>query len=526
MPRYIFPAGTVTVTDGRPRALQFFRSPTATRPQTDLKRVESGYDTTPIANGVITTDESGNYPEFAGPDDLTSLWMQVVSGPGGRTKLDSTTAVSFSGPFAPLDSPALTGSPTAPTPAPGDNDSSVATTAFVEARALQGDVAHVHVDEHPPTPQRFRQAGDPDWTLGIQRMLDAGKTAAYIPPSSTPYDISAGLVQPRSMSLEVDPGATIRATAAIAGPMLSVGDLTGKWTDKHLVGGTWECNSLAAIGIHVKYHLNVVVEGMTIRNQTSHGLVVGDGGTPAASNEARVRDVKIDREVTGAVPSGSNGIWLTSTNDSHVSNSVAVGAQNGIRNGGSGNKLTECHAWGWGARLPANCFVDEGYNSEWIACRADSPSEKGWWMKGLGWRIIGGDVWNGDLGLDNVITGVHSDNASPTASIIGLGIIGISGHRVLTDCNLGPSSYLTAAGCFGAFVTNPNITTTETFRSIRSSGYLQPYAQSGGPKIHGGSGDPNTYVTGAAGDVYVNTAGSAGTWLYRCTGGTAWTAVL
>ena len=102
MPRYIFPAGAVTVTDGRPRALQFFRSPTATRPQTDLKRVESEYDTTPIANGVITTDESGNYPEFAGPDDLTSLWMQVVSGSGGRTKLDSTTAVSFSGPFAPL----------------------------------------------------------------------------------------------------------------------------------------------------------------------------------------------------------------------------------------------------------------------------------------------------------------------------------------------------------------------------------------------------------------------------------------
>lgn len=97
MPRYIFPAGAVTVTDGRPRALQFFRSPTATRPQTDLKRVESEYDTTPIANGVITTDESGNYPEFAGPDDLTALWLQV-SGSSERTKLSTTKPCKFSEP--------------------------------------------------------------------------------------------------------------------------------------------------------------------------------------------------------------------------------------------------------------------------------------------------------------------------------------------------------------------------------------------------------------------------------------------
>jgi hypothetical protein len=34
---------------------------------------------------------------------------------------------------APLASPALTGNPTAPTPSPGDNDTSIATTAFVTA---------------------------------------------------------------------------------------------------------------------------------------------------------------------------------------------------------------------------------------------------------------------------------------------------------------------------------------------------------------------------------------------------------
>ena len=37
---------------------------------------------------------------------------------------------------APLDSPALTGSPTAPTPSGGDNDTSIATTAFVQGELV------------------------------------------------------------------------------------------------------------------------------------------------------------------------------------------------------------------------------------------------------------------------------------------------------------------------------------------------------------------------------------------------------
>jgi hypothetical protein len=43
---------------------------------------------------------------------------------------DWTTALA---PYAPLASPVLTGDPQAPTPVPGDNDTSVATTAFVQA---------------------------------------------------------------------------------------------------------------------------------------------------------------------------------------------------------------------------------------------------------------------------------------------------------------------------------------------------------------------------------------------------------
>ncbi len=49
-----------------------------------------------------------------------------------QTAHDEITALQAAGPYAPLASPALTGNPTAPTPAPGDNDTSLATTAFVQ----------------------------------------------------------------------------------------------------------------------------------------------------------------------------------------------------------------------------------------------------------------------------------------------------------------------------------------------------------------------------------------------------------
>lgn len=40
--------------------------------------------------------------------------------------------------FAPLASPPFTGNPTAPTPPPGDNDTSIATTAWVKAEIASG----------------------------------------------------------------------------------------------------------------------------------------------------------------------------------------------------------------------------------------------------------------------------------------------------------------------------------------------------------------------------------------------------
>ena len=64
--------------------------------------------------------------------DVGTAAGTVAAGDDSRfTSLASSIALA-----APLASPALTGNPTAPTPAAGDNDTSIATTAFVHAEAV------------------------------------------------------------------------------------------------------------------------------------------------------------------------------------------------------------------------------------------------------------------------------------------------------------------------------------------------------------------------------------------------------
>jgi len=66
------------------------------------------------------------------PSDSTPLADSGTGGPGVSTKYSRGDHYhpAPTG-FAPLASPAFTGNPTAPTPAPGDSDTSIATTAFV-----------------------------------------------------------------------------------------------------------------------------------------------------------------------------------------------------------------------------------------------------------------------------------------------------------------------------------------------------------------------------------------------------------
>lgn len=80
-----------------------------------------------------------------GPATATDSAIALFDGATGKLIKDSAVLLTS---LAPLASPALTGSPTAPTPAAGDSDTSVATTAFVQdefaARVAAGSYFSAH----------------------------------------------------------------------------------------------------------------------------------------------------------------------------------------------------------------------------------------------------------------------------------------------------------------------------------------------------------------------------------------------
>jgi hypothetical protein len=120
----------------------------------------------PKAGGTMTGDivlaADANAPmepvTFRQMNTLTGAYLPLVGGTmvgpltlvgDGASALQPAT-VNQLNLKAPLASPAFTGNPTAPTPPPGDNDTSVATTAFVKA-AVGGVQGGAIVSPSPPT---------------------------------------------------------------------------------------------------------------------------------------------------------------------------------------------------------------------------------------------------------------------------------------------------------------------------------------------------------------------------------------
>jgi len=140
------------------------------------------------------------------PKDARLAIAGVRAALSGRAAADHThTLAEVSGlegaldAKAPLDSPALTGTPTAPTPDPGDNSTRLATTAFVTAAAGSGGDPADFVAQSTTVPLAFdiyynawTIAGDAVWHAGN---LDPGDLGGGLPvasgwsnPSGTGYN--------------------------------------------------------------------------------------------------------------------------------------------------------------------------------------------------------------------------------------------------------------------------------------------------------------------------------------------------
>lgn len=116
----------------------------------NLDQVNNTSDTSKVASGPIATALAAKAP-LASPTFTGTVVVPVASGgtsPAQKTYVDSAVAG-----LAPLASPIFTGNPTAPTPTAGDNDTSIATTAFVTtADNLKANAANAALTGTPTAP--------------------------------------------------------------------------------------------------------------------------------------------------------------------------------------------------------------------------------------------------------------------------------------------------------------------------------------------------------------------------------------
>jgi hypothetical protein len=119
---------------------------------------------------TVPEESLGYYIGSTTPDPTTVFfWIETTAGgsplalkiyySGAWTDVYATTLASYltiaaaALTYAPLASPALTGNPTAPTQAPGDNSTKIATTAYVDAAdALKANIASPTLTGVPAAP--------------------------------------------------------------------------------------------------------------------------------------------------------------------------------------------------------------------------------------------------------------------------------------------------------------------------------------------------------------------------------------
>lgn len=122
------------------------------------------------ANQLAFFDASGNLTAGGTATSVVSAAMQPVVAASTLALARSLMGV------APTASPAFTGDPTAPTAAPGDNDTSVATTAFVQNAILSLGAAFTTGDLKPT----HKTAADSGWILWVDGTIGGGASGSSV----------------------------------------------------------------------------------------------------------------------------------------------------------------------------------------------------------------------------------------------------------------------------------------------------------------------------------------------------------
>ena len=250
------------------------------------------------------------------------------------------------------------------------------------------------------------------------------------------FGLGRTLALPRVVSLELTPGATLRALPGFQGQAVvlkgSEGNRGAALSYGVIRGGTIDGGAQDLVGIQVNHACRLEIQDLEVRNACRKGISVGTTGWYEC-NVSRVR-CYLEHHVRSSP--GSIGVHYEKCGDSFVSAVVIIGYETGLRSDTWSNDIHQVHVWNHQGNGPLKyCFYCGGWNDSYNQCYADSPMNGdapgyGFYVARPHNRIIAGRVYCNDYATADRVVGVHATDQGTHGTYVGLHFTAREGHAM------------------------------------------------------------------------------------------------
>lgn len=213
----------------------------------------------------------------------------------------------------------------------------------------------------------------------LGRLAGAGGTAGLRLPAGM-YAISRTLELPTSVSLQLDPGACIRALPGFRGEAVIRKERcrTHAWSGR-ISGGMIDGGKQDVTGIHVPGACRMDISDIEIVDCLCKGIHIGlSAADKTWGYEVNVRGVRCAIDLQTRHADGSVGLHYEQVTDSYVSQVVIIGYETGVASESASNDFSQVHVWSVTANGPLKRnFFCNGWGDSYNQCYADAPFDEG-----------------------------------------------------------------------------------------------------------------------------------------------------
>lgn len=265
------------------------------------------------------------------------------------------------------------------------------------------------------------------------------------------HGVSRTLVLPVGVSLQMRPGAVLRALPGFVGEAIVETESYAPgadphWTPQTIEGGIIDGASQPLVGIRTVRDRETDLRNLTVRNCTRKGIHIG----VEAGCEVNCFNVRVQCERGVVAEDDSIGIHYDQCTDNLIAGAIVIGYATGVRSDSSSNDFSQVHVWNYNTNCRLKtCFHCNGWNDSWNQCYADSPMNGdeigyGFYVTRPFNRVVASRVYNNNWTTPDRVIGICITDGGTHGSYIANHFTARSGHRMLAafDGNLDSATIL------------------------------------------------------------------------------------